>query len=388
MEEKKTFNFAPWLAGILLFLLAYPYFIWPFVKFFNWIVSLPLAIIFAFHIKKVNNVGVVFWAVVLLSLAAYCSGQSLAGTIFLLFDAVILLVDKAFLCRVYECFRKIFILSFSLSIFFYLLYLVGIPLPSLQIMPLNSLRPFNYMAYPFFVLDMADFGRFCGMFDEPGVVGVFSFIILFIEKFTFKRKTNLILLVAGLLSLSVFFYISFFVFYVFFRFAWGKERKKAFSLITGGVVVLVLLQSPIVNERIVERIQWNQEKNTLSGDDRASENLILYVESIRGTSQYYWGQRRDHIVDDYRKSASIYNAILIYGLVVTVLFFVYFFFFSIKHIGIRLGSLFYLLFLAMLLYNRPSMFPFLYFFLYVVALYSIEDYSKSASLLQSDIAEK
>lgn len=375
--NRDTSEYSTWLAAILLFLLVHPYFVWSYVQYFNWIVTLPLLVLFLLNFNN-NKLGVVpFLAIALFSLAAYCSGQSFAGFIFLLSDVLVLFVRQKFLSGSYEKFRKIFIIALSLSIAFYLLYLLGFPLPSHQIKPLNELKLDNYIAYPFFILSMADTGRFCGMFDEPGVVGTFAFIFLFIEKFNFKKRGNLIIALGGLLSLSVFFYIAFVVFFLIFRSTLGKSKTKIISLIIAGIAAFALLQLPVINERIVERIQWDQESNTLSGDDRASIGLVLYIESIRGSSQYYWGQRFGGVIDDYKNSASIFNAVLIYGVVVVVLYFAFFAFFSIRQMGFGLRVALYLLFLAMVLYNRPSLFPLLYFYLYTVSLYSVEGFTKS-----------
>lgn len=64
-----------------------------------------------------------------------------------------------------------------------------------------------YTVYPLLVLDKGvDILRFYGPFNEPGVVGTLGAVLLCTQKFNFKDWRTLIILLAGVLSMSLFFF--------------------------------------------------------------------------------------------------------------------------------------------------------------------------------------
>ena len=82
----------------------------------------------------------------------------------------------------------------------WLLLFFGIPVPGKIIAPLNAVKTYNYIAYPFLVIpNYLGAGldvyfqslRFCGPFDEPGVVGTIAGLMLYIDNFNLKDKRNI-----------------------------------------------------------------------------------------------------------------------------------------------------------------------------------------------------
>ncbi len=53
----------------------------------------------------------------------------------------------------------------------------------------------NYLL--FVTMATANTFRFYSMFDEPGVLGTLSAFVLFANKYDFKRKSNLIILIGA-----------------------------------------------------------------------------------------------------------------------------------------------------------------------------------------------
>lgn len=65
----------------------------------------------------------------------------------------------------------------------------------------------DFAIYPFLVYIYPSSMRFSSIFDEPGYLGTIIALYLSIEQFDFKKKTNVILLICGILSLSFGFYV-------------------------------------------------------------------------------------------------------------------------------------------------------------------------------------
>lgn len=133
----------------------------------------------------------------------------------------------------------------------------------------------GYALYPFtVVLDnmlLNDFYRMSGPFDEPGVVGTISALILAADRYSFKDKRNIILFIAGVLSLSLAFYLMTFVYFAFV----SIKRPKFLIFIT--IFLISIIGAASFNEKVkrytIERVQVSDGK--LSGDNRLTIGLEL-----------------------------------------------------------------------------------------------------------------
>ena len=115
--------------------------------------------------------------------------------------------------------------------------------------------------YPFLVQPAAlPFIRFYGPFDEPGVVGTICGLMLCINRMNFRDYKSIILLVAGLLSLSLYFFIVIGV-YSIFHFAFVKKSITSTIMMILFIfgVYLVVVNTPILNETIGERFLYDED---------------------------------------------------------------------------------------------------------------------------------
>lgn len=106
--------------------------------------------------------------------------------------------------------RLCFSITLAFSIIqFILVQILGISMPAKSIQPLNKAKQASYLAYTFYVTTNqwgADIlPRFFGYYDEPGVVGTLSGLILMTRKFNLKKLINIPIFIGGLLSFSLFF---------------------------------------------------------------------------------------------------------------------------------------------------------------------------------------
>ena len=78
--------------------------------------------------------------------------------------------------------------------------------------------------------------RFSSIFDEPGYLGTICAFLLAINKFDFKKISNIILLTGGILSLSVAFYVMMFISICFISF----NKRRFYLIFIISIVIFVI----------------------------------------------------------------------------------------------------------------------------------------------------
>ena len=306
---------------------------------------------------------------------AFLNGLNLFGIFAVVLLAAIPFVKEQFLKMSYVYFRNIYAMIMLFSLVVFLLLILGTPIPYNIIPPLNELKPYDYTAYPFFVIPgyglsaVNQLGRFCGPFDEPGVVGTIGAVLLYIEKFNLKKWQNIIILISGLISFSLFFYLATLIFAVYFVVV-SNSRFIIKLLTVIGLIFLLFFsfQNEDMNDYIWSRVQWDSEKSTIVGDNRALDDLESYFNKIQGTKVFYWGLGLidKNLMKSFDNSAGYRNAILRYGFVGSALYCLFFFLFAYKQIGYRREYLLFLLIFILTLYQRPGLLVIHYIYLFVV----------------------
>lgn len=364
-----------WIAGFLLFLLIRPYFVWMFIGIENWYAIFPLYIVMLLNAKIVSSdIAYLVMFSLLTIFAGLCEGANIVGLTFGVFLASLFLASKHFLTYVYRRFWLIYCTMMALSILVYLLLLIGIHVPGIFIPPLNELKNYYYMAYPFLVVPDGDLtSRFCAFLDEPGAVGTMAFFFLFIEKCNFRKIGNLIILFSGLLSMSLFLYgaLSLYLFYIMF---WENSIKvnRAAILFFFIIGIIFVATNETTNEKIVQRLSVEDasDDRLFAGDNRASADLKDYVSNIRGSTAYFFGTNNKNIREMAQGSASIQNVIVRYGVVVFLFYLLFYQLYSTHCIKQRKNVILFMVFLLMSLYNRPYIFNQAYVFLFNIAVFA------------------
>lgn len=356
------------LVAVLFFLMLKPVFVWRMNMFF--ITYLLLFILFLnFDKSRKNNFILLFFLLFILSIGPIHDGKNIFGVLSAILFAFIPFVKVNFLGKTYRTFKFIFVIITAISLFIWIGLFLGISFPSTVVPPLNDLKNYNYLSYTFLVvpMDFSSFERFCCVFDEPGAVGTYSLIMLFISKFDLKKIENIIILIAGCCSLSLFFYVGLFFFLCFKIFFIEKSLKNRVILIASLIVFVVsILNVPVLSEAIGVRIEYDKSTGKFVGDNRSGELLDNHIETIRGTNAYYWGDT-DSNIDFFAANAGLQTAILRYGIVFIVLYFIFYFCFAYSRTTKRGQFLFMILLLATL-YQRPAFVNSGYLFLFTCAV--------------------
>lgn len=374
-KNPKPFDVLPFIAGLLLFLMLDPYITWAYQSLMFFVVTLPLLGIFWFKQREMNvrnTLLFVFFALVLL-LAAVCKRSNLFGLMAFFLFAIIPFMTRSFSKDVFRNFKNIYTVFLLLGFIVWILVFLGVPVPSRVIPPMNTLKDYYYNLYPFLVIPHT-FGitiesfyasfRFCGPFEEPGVVGTISLLILLVEKFNLKDWKNVLLLVTGLLSFSIFFYGAAFCFVIYYMVFNRKWKMGLICIVFTLTLFGFTKDSAFFKQLLWERLEWNSQKGKIGGDNRSDEIMDNYFNKVKGTSIYYFGSPDHKLLTFFSSSASYKNAVLTYGMVSCTLYLLFFFLLAWLRIGLKKELLLFMGILILTLYQRPSFFSINYIFLF------------------------
>lgn len=378
MKIEKINSIVYIIASILLFLMMRPYFTWGLNGSYVQIIFVyPLAGLFLLKCKITKqNILYAFLFFIILLLASICQDRNIMGIASMLVLVTVPFTSKQFMVGVYDKYKIIYAVVVGLSMIVWLLVVLGFDIPGRVIAPLNDIKSYNYTAYPFLVIpnyngvgieSFFQSLRFCGPFDEPGVIGTIAGLMLYIDNFNLKDKKNIIILMSGLLSLSLFFYVLSGTFMIYYMFT--KNVKTIHKILAVSAIVLFLIfsrQNAMTNLLIWDRLEYDKNQGVISGDNRASNDLKAYFDSIRDTSQFWWGVDNRNMIAYFSDSAGYRNAIMSNGAVVCVLYVLFFLLLAINDTKSFRYSLIFATLLLMTLYQRPGFFSVNYLFLFTM----------------------
>lgn len=345
------------LYGFLLFLLLMPYFLWSISNVYLY-VFLLIVILNIYNFKKkiteleiISIIGLTFFY---LYATQY---KNLNGIIIPLLFLTFLVAREKFILSSFGYFKFFFALSLGLSLVFFLLHACSVSLPYEQIKPLNKEKIEVYYQYPFFVITDSlmnnIFPRFFGMFDEPGIVGTFAGIILFMEKYKFSKQ-NLIFFITGLISFSFYFMLLTILGLLIFT----HGRKRVVFILVFISLFLLTKSIPIVDTLVWKRAQI--EDGRLAGDNRTTDSFDLYYKAFVNSPDFLWGRLSKEAVD--KVSASYKQLVINYGLIFCLFYLFILLLLSYSQVKNWKYVILCMILILTLLYQRPFIFSPIYFF--------------------------
>jgi hypothetical protein len=368
------------LLGIILFLLADPYYMWAY-QTLGYLLRLIYGFMLFLNSKKEKNSFAVIWAILLVYLSIAMGSSVIASLVFISSNIFLISAKTEFVKITYNSFYNVFVLFAALSIINFFLYVLGVPLPSHIIDPLNEIKTYNYIAYPFMVIgnDFMDFFRFEGVFDEPGALATYCFLILWVERFNLLNWKNLILIVAGVLTFSLFFFIAIGLAILIKTFS--KGTNVWFRVVTIVMIVLfaysLTIEDSITSIAIGDRLEYDEEKG-FKGNNRSNATLDIYYDQVSWKDPLFFlgptfGGVDKKKVEEMTESAAGYkSAILVNGLLGCMLYILFFLSYAKKNIKKRKDFFLFALYLFMTLYQRPffTNIVFIFLFISIIKLYN------------------
>ena len=353
LDVTKNDHYLGVILGLLVFIRTMPCYFWSVEDIIRPICAVLVLIICVMNISKAKGTiwillclaSAYIWAVV------FVDHSGLITLLNFLAFAFIPILKKKLVFETYKTFRSIVVFFMVASIINYLLVIIGLSFGGTVIEPLNSLKRYKYTMYPFLVTIQGDpTGRFQAVYDEPGVVGTLCGLILIAERMNLSKKGNIVLLLAGLLSLSFYFYVALILGLVLFS-SRLKHRWAVLSMFV--VLFFVSYNNDYLYNTLRYRFEWDEEKESFVGDNRNGNGLADYAESIRGTSAFFTGQGAK-AAEEYSGAASINLIIVKHGFIFVFLVIMGFAILAFREIKSRRDLLFFIVFFVLTLYQRPG----------------------------------
>jgi hypothetical protein len=147
--------------------------------------------------------------------------------------------------------------------------------------------------YIFFIeVQSADINRFYSVFDEPGVLGTLSAFLLCINKYDFRKGHNIILLLGGIFTFSLAFFIMTLLGYFLYN------LKNIYQLIKSILVLLILFvvgyfflrDDPTFQVLIIGRL-FDLDGSGVSS--RTSDALNIFYDKFVGSFDFIFGMGTD-----------------------------------------------------------------------------------------------
>lgn len=249
----------------------------------------------AFSFKRALLIPVVLFAIAQL--------YSILGTSFLsLIKSIIHIIIVGFVVFINDDYKKDLLQYFTkavalillVSLFAWVLFLIGISLPhSIVKHPDLAYRFDNYYLFLYKPIDY--FPRFQSLFLEPGHLGMVTSFLLFANRFDLKRKEVVIILIATLFSFSLAAYLlttlSVFIFILL------NSNRKIVILITALTFLIISYFVTLnfnkgdnaINRLIISRYSKSNiiNSNRFSPDFKVYYNNLKYEEYIFGIGEKY-----------------------------------------------------------------------------------------------------
>lgn len=367
MIEVSKFNFRTFWVALLLFLTLQPYFVWSLSSYLNPIISVIIGIIFFNEKELVSNgvdykdLAVYFFFVIVLF--AITGGANILGAITMFAILFIPFGNTKFSGEVIYYLSVIYSVIVGLALISWFLMQFNLIFPIKTISPLNENDFEYYTVYPLFQILANNNGlfgatRFAGPFDEPGVIGSISAVLLCLEKFNFKNWKTYIYLISGIVSFSFFFYLVVVSYGLFYLILIKKRVWPTiifFALFAG--VYMRTKDDPIISYTIWNRFEWDSTSGTFSGDNRMTEDAEDFYKSKRGTYEYWFGLK-DY--DSYWKLAkggcSYKNTVMKNGMVAFALYALFFLIIAWRNKQSKVSFLLFAFLFLSMLYQRPILF--------------------------------
>jgi len=373
-KKNKNIKRDAFIASVILLVSAGPYFFW-------WLLSSPvftlLKLLFVFICYKHSSIqksdkGLIalfsfgaFWSVLIALIHGDANLFGLISQLSYVFFFYIFFTERQFAEKVFSYFLAIYVFIILFSVASWALASIGVlsPVRSMSFMQSGEKR--TYDIYPFLVKEVGYDIRFYGPFDEPGSIGTISGLLLCITRFSFKKWQTWVLLISGVISLSLFFFVLVtigLIWYILFV----KRNLVVAGLICALLAVFYIKTSddPILYTYMWSRLEWNDDSSSFNGDKRMTEEGDMYLRQIRGTSEYFLGVNNVEKFWQLAEGSSSYKVVIAtQGLIFFILYVLYFLLFAWrKKTSFLAFALFCLVFLSNI-YQRPAIYNILIMFL-------------------------
>ena len=344
-------NVYAYVIGFLIFSIIPAFYVWNSVfhpLFTGMAGLLALLDIVKTHQKK-WGIGSYFFLFITF-IYVIISKKNFLGSLQVLSIVPFAFVRKEFILQVYQAFRKIFALFMIIAIpSYFMVVWIGVNLPGIEIETLNTLKLGSYTFHPFVLVytEVITSPRFIGFFDEAGVVGTLSAIFLIMENFNLKNKLNIVILLAGVLSMSLFFFFIIGAYLVYT----GSNRTRIIAVVIVLLLLVLFYDNEIIYDTLFKRLTF--EDGGIVGMNREHGDFTSFYEKFRHTPEYWTGLGAGSGAKLNEGGSSYKQMIVNYGVIYFVLYMLSYYLLAIRNIKSLKAVVVYSLILLGTMFQRP-----------------------------------
>ncbi|MED2185296.1 polymerase [Bacillus wiedmannii] len=382
----KTFIF---LAAFLAFLTLEPFFVWGnklkelvgcvYITYFFLIAA-------KYNVISRKDIKLAFFTIFLILLYSFRYDEVYKILYSFLFLCVVLvpfvLLINEIKLKIYDWFIKIIAISYIPAIIVAFLLLLGIDLSWDNLISYSTsksnyrqyLWSANYAVYygfseQYFFSYGGSIDRICAMFNEPGVVGTVSALILISKKLKLGRLYEKIILIAGILSLSMAFYTLIGLYLLI------KNKKH---LILFFIAYILLFSFTPKDSYLYNRILYRFEINSegLAGNNRTNEGFEYVYKDFKAGNikeQFLGIGEKEYFNKalNYKSEALSWKTFMVInGYLLFILHVLFFLYLALKEKN--KASIIFVFFYFMAIYQRPFDFSLGYWLIFFAGiLYSL-----------------
>lgn len=289
---------------------------------------------------------------------------------FILFVAL----KDVFKFQILQSFDKLLSITVALSLFAWILFLLGVPLPHYDF----DWNSYNFDNYYFFlkqrdIISFYSFPRFQYVFTEPGYFACLCSFMMYLRRYSFKDWQTIVYLIAVVMTYSLAGYVFLFLgLFVYMMQQKTGRIKYALFFISLILLFLVLLTSDnenVISSMFAYRLEYSG--NSFSGNNRTSESFNVWWNTyFVHYGDWFWGE--NDLVNNYFAGDNLVGVDLRaftarYGVIPLLFYFgsmIYYYFSKPS----RLGLFFLLLFLLFYYRGYTVMFYMGFPMLYVTGI--------------------
>ena len=291
-------------------------------------------------LKKSNVIPIILLMIVELYTRRGMNFNSVILTMLIVtFLSIIISLNDEIKIDLLQLFTKALAYLLSLSLFAWILFLLGLSLPHYEINFNDSQYIFdNYYFFLFNKSPSELIPRFSSIFLEPGQLGMITTFLICANKFDLKNKSVLIIFIATLFTLSLAAYVMLITAVSLYM---TLDSKKPLRNIMLGILFIAIVfifvstfnnGDNVVNNLIVSRLKV--EDGNIAGNNRFTGDLNFLFDQFMDTSDSFWGMGVVEYANQFRTGGAGYKVFIVqHGLVCTLLVFLFYFFIVISNIS-------------------------------------------------------
>lgn len=228
--------------------------------------------------------------------------------------------------------------------------------------------------------------RLCGLFNEPGYYGTMAALFLISNKCDFKDKWNIILLLAGILSISLAFFILVGGYIIASNFT--KIKKLIGISILVLFLIIVLTKVGVIPESTINGFldRFTYSDGSFNGDNRSNDYLDSEFRRLfSDTAHFVWGHG-NLTKFDFRGVASYKLFMIQFGVVGSILAWSLLLIASLKATKMSFQKLLFIGLFFVSIYQRYYVFDIVYILVLIGGLYNLE--TKETTISVASLREK